>query len=257
MIWIIKDQVRQCFELEARKHNVAVADVRQSRVSQLFETPPILDNWPEIAIRNTTSRLHYIEAYYGFDALERSLEYRWILNEYSDDARYRLARVLLSTTIQNNYDRVIIDAPPRFTMGFINGICAATHVFVPTLVDAVSIGGVQYFAKQFRVLAPIVNPGLKVHGIIGTVNSGNAQHTLPQALQRSAERIDDIIKEHLGQGNSFIREAVVTRKAEIANASKSGIPYMIIEGIRPMYDKLAEIINRRAPRRQIYGNRAA
>jgi len=244
--------------LQSRKGSVAVEEIRKSRVDYLFQTPPLPHNWADFAIRPVTNKLHYIEAYYTFEALERNLEYRWSLCELEDDARYRLARVLLSSIVQTNYDRVILDAPPRFTTGFVNGICAATHVFVPTLVDFVSAGGVEYFSRQFKRLAPVVNPALRINGVIGTVNSGNAQYTLPQALKRVADTIDERLMENLGVGQGlFVREAVITRKADIANDAESGIPYSISESTRPMYDKLADVINRCAPRRQNYADRAA
>ena len=245
--------------LEAKRGNVVFDEGRKARVDVLFQTPPLTDKWPELAIRHVNERLHYIEAWYGFEALERSLEYRWILSELGDDARYRLARALLSSAVQSKYDRVILDAPPRFTMGFVNGVCAATHVFVPTLVDPVSAGGVEYFFSQFRILAPAVNPALKIYGVIGTVNNGRQDNTLPQTREalRTADYIDKEAGEVLGWNGLFIRDAVITKTKAIATAAESGIPYMRDEDVRPAYDNLADIIIRYAPGRKSHANRAA
>jgi cellulose biosynthesis protein BcsQ len=244
--------------LEAQKGKILVDDIRKSRIDYVFQTPPLTENWIELTIRHVTSRLHYIESYYDFEELERSLEYRWSLCEFEDDVRYRLARALLSPVIQTSYDRIILDAPPRFTIGFVNGICAATHVFVPTLLDQVSAAGVDYFSQRFKKLAPKINPALRINGVIGTINNGNAQYTLPQALHRNANLIDARLQNNLGVGGGlFIREAVITRKAEIASGAESGIPYSISESVRPMYDKLADVINRCAPRRQNNASKAA
>jgi cellulose biosynthesis protein BcsQ len=203
-----------------------------------------------LAIRNIVPRLDLLEAYYPFEALERGLEYRWCLQELADDARYRLAEVLLSSVIQSRYKRIIIDGPPRFTLGFVNGIAAATHVFVPTLVDQLAAEAVIYFAQQFRKLAPVLNPALRIYGVTGTVNDGNAAHTLPLVWNPVADNIDTRLRTALGVSEDlFIRDSVITRQKAIAQAVESGIPYIKVPEIRAMYDQLARAVNQRAPRR--------
>jgi cellulose biosynthesis protein BcsQ len=224
---------------------VDAEDARRSRVNYLFERP-LKPDWETLAIRTITPKLDLIEAYYSFEALERGVEYRWCLGEFEDDARYRLAQVLLSPKIQARYDRIIIDGPPRFTLGFVNGLAAATHVFIPTVVDIVSGDGVAYFSRQFKRLAPILNPSLKINGVIGTVNSGNANHSLPVSSVRIADDIDRVLKVNLETWQSlFIREAVITRTKEIVDVVESGIPYFKAPKSRAMYDNLADIIYKR------------
>jgi cellulose biosynthesis protein BcsQ len=230
---------------------------RKSKVNYLFEAPLKAD-WPALAIRTIDKNLDLIEAYYTFEALERGLEYRWTLNSIDDDARYRLAKVLLAPEIQEKYDRVILDGPPRFTLGFVCGIAAATHVFVPTMVDQLAAQSVIYFAQQFKKLGPILNPALRISGVIGTVNFGIPANTLPGTLARVADTIDSRLKAVLGIGNDlFIREAVIKKTREITEAVESGIPYIKVPSVRPMYDQLASVISSRAPRRQNYAGRAA
>jgi cellulose biosynthesis protein BcsQ len=237
--------------------NVDAKDIRRSRVNYLFERP-LKPDWETLAVRTITPKLDLIEAYYPFEDLERGVEYKWCLGEYEDDARYRLAQVLLSRNIQTRYDRIIIDGPPRFTLGFVNGLVAATHVFIPTVVDRVSGDGVAYFSRQFKRLAPILNPALKINGVIGTVNKGIAGHSLPAPSVRIADDIDRILRDSLGIGQSlFIREAVITRTREIVDVVESGIPYLKAPSSQAMYDNLANVIYKSAPRRQTYASRAA
>ena len=45
---------------------------------------------------------------------------RWLLGETKDDVRFRLANILLTPEVQDEYDYVLIDAPPRSSTGAIN-----------------------------------------------------------------------------------------------------------------------------------------
>jgi cellulose biosynthesis protein BcsQ len=114
------------------------------------------------------ANLHLNSASYSLEVLERREEYRWAIDEAGDDVRDRLARALLSDYVKQNFDVVLIDAPPRTTVGFLNSLCAATHIFVPTVVDAASARAVGRFAQQLCRLVPAINPLIAFAGIIGT-----------------------------------------------------------------------------------------
>mgnify|MGYP001243321459 CR=1 FL=1 len=149
----------------------------ESLVDFLFQEE--LDpNWAKLAIRKITENLYYIPAFYDFEVIERQLEYQWALGATKDDVRYRLARALLSPNVQENFDRIVIDAPPRLTLGFVNGFCAATHLYVPTVVDQLSTYAVANFADVFSELKPIINPTIRWAGIIGTLTFVNTRDTL-------------------------------------------------------------------------------
>jgi Mrp family chromosome partitioning ATPase len=105
----------------------------QSRVDQLLQDQLPL-HWQN-AIHHVNGNLHFLPAFYTLEALERREEYRWVMDETQDDVRYRLARALLSDYVKETHKLVIIDAPPRMTLGFINGLCTSTHLLVPTVVD--------------------------------------------------------------------------------------------------------------------------
>jgi len=244
------------FQDEEARERARSVSARRSRVNYLFELP-LRENWKELAIKSVRKNLDFVESFYFFETVERGLEFRWCLGECQDDVRYRLANVLLSATIQRSYDRIILDAPPRFTLGFINGFCAATHLFVPTLVDRVSVDAVEFFARQFARLRPALNPALRLNGVIGTVNRGNEQNTLPGVLTQTADDIDKRLDTILGDGKKwFMRNAVLTRKAAIAQMAEAGIPYLQIRDQCQMYDQLADVISALARSRK-YASRAA
>jgi cellulose biosynthesis protein BcsQ len=208
---------------------VRQADLRlgtnQSRVDQLLQEQ-LPAHWQN-AVLHVTSNLHFLPAFYGLEALERREEYRWVIGDSQDDVRYRLARALLSDYVKETYTLVIIDAPPRMTFGFINGLCASTHLFAPTVVDNASAAALGRFAQQFRRLVPKINPVLRFAGIIGTLT--NAGPHLPNVNREVAELAEAQTFNEL-EGSRvewplFIKEAVMQRSAPLAAATQSGIAY--------------------------------
>jgi chromosome partitioning protein len=85
------------------------------------------------------------------------------------DVRYGLARALLDPAIQKRFHRVIIDAPPRMTTGFVNALCASTHLVVPFVLDILSAERVGLFIGQLERMKPQLFPHLKPAGVIGTM----------------------------------------------------------------------------------------
>ena len=219
----------------------------------LLHADSLPEHWPKIAIRPVSDKLHYISCWYTFERLERNLEYRWILENTEDDVRFRLARALLSSDIQDHYDRVIIDAPPRMTTGFLNGFCSATHLFVPTVVDNVSAVAVGTFARQFRELRSVLNPQIEFAGIVGTMTTllnGNGPFTLPKNAEPAASRAEGGVQKMLNSNtNYFIRAAVMARTPKVSYSAEEGIAYLQAPETRPMFDTLADQVTIRAPLR--------
>jgi cellulose biosynthesis protein BcsQ len=205
------------------------------------------DLWPGAAIAQAHENLDYISCWYPFEKLERALEYKWALFEDADDMRYRLARAVLSDHVQANYDRVIIDAPPRITSGFINGFCTSTHLFVPTVVDFVSAIAVGTFAEQVRQLQ-IANSTLKFSGIIGTMLAVNR---IPQAARPAVEAARRAAKKALNTNEDlFIETAVMQRTAHVGYSTEDGIASLKAPQTRPMFDRIADEVVHRAPLRR-------
>ncbi len=225
-------------------------DTFRSTVDLVFQRA-LPENWRKLSIVPLNNKLYYMPCYYSFEKVERSLEYSWLLGDDDDDMRFRLARVLLSPEIQRDFDRIIIDAPPRFTAGFVNGFCVATHLFVPTIVDDVALNAVGNFVTQFAHLSKVVNPGLQLAGIIGMRTTNVQDNALPQTMQARADSADVAARRALGTDKSyFIRDAVIRNYPSLASATGQGIPYFREETTRPMFDNLGRRIGEIAPRKR-------
>jgi cellulose biosynthesis protein BcsQ len=209
--------------------------------------------WPKLAVREITSNLSYIPSFYAFEKLERKLEYEWAMGLTRDDVRYRLSRALLSDHAQTNFDRIVIDAPPRLTLGFINGFCSATHLYVPTVVDRLSTYAVANFADKFSELKPMINPHIRWAGIVGTMTfvNSHAPTTLPQNVAADAGIAERAAQRGLKTEEPlFIRKPVIKRDAALARAAEEGIAYLNVSAVRPMFDELAAEVESKAPSRK-------
>lgn len=209
------------------------------------------ENWRNLSVMALNKKLHYMPCHYSFEKIERSLEYGWLTGEFNDDIRFRLARALLLPEIQDNFDRIIIDTPPRFTTGFVNAFCSSTHLFVPTIVDDPSLNAVGHFVEQFARLSKSINPGLKLGGIIG-VRTTNAQgDSLPATMQARADVADVAARRALGTKDSyFLRDAVIRNYPSLASAAEDGIAYFKEQTTRTMFDNLGRRIAELAPRKK-------
>lgn len=208
------------------------------------ENLPELWSGAAIVERKVHRNLDYVSCWYSFEKLERNMEYSWVLGEAQDDIRYRLARAVLSEHVQSKYQRVIIDAPPRMTAGFLNGFCASNYLFVPTVVDRVSAIAVGTFAKRFKTLHSI-NPVLKFAGIVGTMTTVDY---IPRAAAGAVQAAEDSVRKTLNSNDDyFIRNAVMRRTPKVSYSTEEGIAYLQESQTRPMFEALATEVAKRAP----------
>jgi cellulose biosynthesis protein BcsQ len=215
----------------------------------LLHRESLNDLWHGTAIKTAHSpNLDYVSCWYSFEKLERRMEYQWALDDVNDDIRFRLAQAILSGHVQTTYARVLIDAPPRMTAGFMNGFCASTHLFVPMVVDRVSAVAVGTFARRYKELVPKVNPALRFAGIVGTMTR---RRHLAAAAEPAANAAENAVREILGgNDNYFIRNALMEHTTKISYSTEAGIAYLQQPATRPMFEAITDEIARRAPLRR-------
>ncbi len=236
----------------------------QRDIKSVLGTPFHVEGWSGMAlddIINTAAdrfpateplkgNLYYISADYELAQIERREEYAWVLKETSDDPRYRLVAFLKLLQAKFSLHYILIDAPPRFTMGFINGLCAASHLFVPTVVDGTSVRAVETFSIQFKDVRRALNPNLDWGGIIGmmTTTHNAAPHSLPNTLEQTAQSAENAARKRLGaEVGGFYFDAVVPRNSDISKATLLGVPFLQSEDIRNdgTFQNLGDTILRR------------
>src|SRR5262249_47491903 len=110
---------------------------------------------------------------YELAAIENRVMIEYLLQEDNkeDDGRYRLANLLLNDEVAEDFDIVLIDAPPRLTAATINGFCASTHLLVPTVYDKMSAEAVGTFLEGVRVLKSALNHQIELLGVVGMLTA--------------------------------------------------------------------------------------
>lgn len=130
---------------------------------------------------NRMERAKVISSYYDLAIAENSTMIRWLLGEEGDDVRYRLASVLLDPMVQQHFNRVIIDAPPRMTTAAIQAFCASTHALIPTILDGLSGDAVATFVDELQRLKEAgLCPHLRVLGVVATMTASNIGRKLDE-----------------------------------------------------------------------------
>jgi cellulose biosynthesis protein BcsQ len=112
-----------------------------------------------------------VSADYTLTKHETKLLLDWLSQGGTPDIRFYLAEALLGRHVQHpdkGFDVVLIDAPPRLTVGTVGALIAATHLLVPTIFDPLSAETVGSFLKQAWTLRTRFNQGLELAGVVGT-----------------------------------------------------------------------------------------
>jgi cellulose biosynthesis protein BcsQ len=159
------------FTSDQRKDSAAKHRVIQA-VLRIEQSKPI-EEVEEQVQGNGFSRLRVVgnsdaEEGYGdtqsLDDREMDLLGDWLLNPSRCDIRYLLRKGLHhSRAIQERYNYVLIDCPPRLTTASINALAASDFVLIPAQGEPVSATSVSHLLRRLRPLRDAdVLPALRV-----------------------------------------------------------------------------------------------
>jgi cellulose biosynthesis protein BcsQ len=99
--------------------------------------------------------------------VEEHLKARWLLNPDSADLRYVLRGALHDKRIQDEFDVILIDCPPRLSSACINAFAACDHVLVAVIPDRTSAEAVpRLFAWLQHLRSKKICPDLSVLGLV-------------------------------------------------------------------------------------------
>jgi cellulose biosynthesis protein BcsQ len=225
-------------------------------------------------LRDTSSEIEgvpkgrCVPSYYTLSIAENRAMIEWVIGKRKDDIRYTLANVLHQPLIQDHFDIILIDAPPRLTTGCVQALCAATHVLIPTVLDGLSAEASGGFVDQLSTNQQLW-PHLKLLGVFGNMTNSLtaesdgipidgrlaeyeadartlASDSIRVALESSALPLRD------AQANAvFPVQCFIPQKAELGNAAGNRIGYRKAGGGLPTqqlsraYDRLGDEIDRR------------
>lgn len=171
-----------------------------------------------------------------FDGVENRVMLRWLLGESEGDVRFRLAELVLSPEVQNEFDLIIIDAPPRLSTGSINALCASHALLVPTVLDMLSVDAVGKFITRADIFRAL-NPALEFAGVIGSLTKATKLSTTEQLSLDEARQM--LVNWH---GKSHVFTTNIRHFASLSAAAGLDVGYLSDKAVRQVFDKLgAEI----------------
>lgn len=71
--------------------------------------------------------------------------------------------------ISDDYDYILIDCPPQLGILTINALACSDWVLIPVATDYLAYRGVEYLEDTFASVRELLNPELKLMGVIGTL----------------------------------------------------------------------------------------
>jgi chromosome partitioning protein len=115
---------------------------------------------------------------------------------------------------QHNYDYIFIDCPPSLNMLTVNAMAAASSVIVPMQCEYYALEGLTALMDTISQLASVVNPELKIEGIL---------RTMYDPRNRLANDVSEQLKHHFGEK---VYRTVIPRNVRLAEAPSFGAPVM-------------------------------
>lgn len=179
---------------------------------------------------------------YPFATIENNLMSDWLQNS-SDDLMYRLCALLKTPAYQEKYGAVLIDCPPRLTTGSINGLCASTHLLVPTTLDDMSAQAAEYFLSQVSRMSQSVFPKLKVIGIVPSIVWAQGDTLIGE--RRTRDRLVSYGKSFWRRDDFVLTEGCVTRTADISNFAGNGVAWLRKARAQQIFERLGQEVEKR------------
>lgn len=121
------------------------------------------------------------------------------------------------TSIQDDYDFIIIDCPPSLGMLTLNGLCSANGVIVPMLCEYYALEGLTDLVNTIKQVHANLNKDLKIIGILRVMF--DTRTTLQQ-------QVSDQLKSHFGDK---VFDSIIPRNVRLAEAPSYGLPGVVFD----------------------------
>jgi cellulose biosynthesis protein BcsQ len=182
----------------------------------------------------------------NLDDLEMKFLGRWLVHPEEMDIRYLLRPALHSEVIQERFDYVLIDCPPRLTTACINALAASDFIIIPSEAEKVSARSVPHLLRRIRELrdAQII-PDLKVLGILANMVSasiGDPKSMEAKVLLETAGLAHRVWGSQVRVLKSKIRESGYYASCQREIESKVRLPAVCVDEISSQYKNLVSEI---------------
>jgi chromosome partitioning protein len=127
-----------------------------------------------------------------------------------DNRVFRLREVL--TTVESNYEFIIIDCPPSLGLLTLNGLIAAHSVLVPIQCEYYALEGVTELFDTINQIRQLHHPSLEIEGLLLTMY--DERTNLSSAVASD-------LRQHYGE---MVFTSVIPRNVRLAEAPSYGKP---------------------------------
>ena len=167
----------------------------------------LVDELPakDVIVTETSGGYHLIAANSDVTAAEiRLLEF------FAREIRLRNSL----SAIRDQYDYIFIDCPPSLNLLTVNAMSAADSILVPMQCEYFALEGLTALVDTVSKLVAVVNPELKIEGIL---------RTMYDHRNRLSNDVSDQLKQHFGDK---VYRTVIPRNVRLAEAPSFGSPAM-------------------------------
>ena len=199
-------------------------DVDATSYELLIEDKPV----GEVIIKQTSGKYDLIAANGDVTAAEIKL-----MEQFAREVRLRNALA----SVRDYYDFIFIDCPPSLNLLTVNALAAADSILVPMQCEYYALEGLTALMDTIQKLASVVNPELKIEGVL---------RTMYDPRNRLANDVSEQLKRHFGEQ---VYRTVIPRNVRLAEASSFGAPAMYYDksstGAKAYLALAGEILRRR------------
>src|SRR5205085_8308927 len=101
-----------------------------------------------------------------FRSMETWLMARWLIRPQDGDVRLTLRAALHGPGAAGEFDRVLIDCPPRLTTACVNALACCHYVLIPVNLDRTASLAAPRLLGLLRELQPVLLPVLGGVGLV-------------------------------------------------------------------------------------------
>jgi chromosome partitioning protein len=119
--------------------------------------------------------------------------------------------------VRDQYDFILIDAPPSLGMLTLNTLAAADSVLIPIQCEFYALEGLSQLLNTVRIVQKNLNPGLQIEGVLLTMFDGRLN---------LSKQVADEAKEYFGPK---VYRTTIPRNVRIAEAPSFGEPIVLYD----------------------------
>lgn len=122
-----------------------------------------------------------------------------------EDNRERFLKKAIDT-VKNDFDYIIIDAPPALGMITINVMTACNSVLIPIQCEYYALEGLSQLISTIRKIKKSYNAGIEIEGVLGTMYDGRTNLSI-QVLDEVKKYFPDLVYKSIIPRNVKLSEA--------------------------------------------------